>query len=139
MQKTSKAAVSRFTFHNKRRLSVIRPAGTALSLSTMYFADEVVALEQLEDLPPLAADPAPRELRMAEQLIESLSVDFDPAQYHDDFRDRMMDLIGRKSEGEATGDEGAKVIDLMAALEASLAAVKKKAPAREGAKQARAR
>jgi DNA end-binding protein Ku len=56
----------------------------------------------------------------------------------------MMGLIGRKFEGEAvvpqpTGDEGAKVIDLMAALEASLAAVKKKAPAREGAKQARAR
>ncbi len=144
MQKTGKAAVSRFTFHNKRRLSVIRPAGTALSLSTIYFADEVVALEQLEDLPPLAADPAPRELRMAEQLIESLSVDFDPAQYHDDFRDRMLDLIGRKSGDEVvapqpTGDEGAKVIDLMSALEASLAAVKKKAPAREGAKQARAR
>jgi DNA end-binding protein Ku len=143
MQKTGKVAVTRFVIHGKQHLAVIRPVGNALGLSTMYFADEVVAQEQLEDLPPVDANPAPRELSMAEQLIESLSVDFDPVKYHDDFRDRMLDLIRRKSEGEtvvaqpAAEDEG-KVIDLMAALEASLAAVKKKTPAREGAKQARA-
>ena len=119
---------------------MIRPAGNALSLSTMYFADEVVSQEQLEDLPPVDTSPAQRELDMAEQLIESLAVDFDPVKYHDDFRERMMDLIRRKAEGEAVvtqpaAEEPGKVIDLMAALEASLAAVKKKTPAREGAKQ----
>jgi DNA end-binding protein Ku len=144
MQKNGQVAVARFVLRGRQHLSVIRTAGKALSLSTMYFADEVVAREQLEDLPPLDANPAPRELRMAEQLIESLSVDFDPVKYHDDFRERIMDLIRRKSGGEAVvtqpaAEEGAKVIDLMSALEASLAAVKKKTPAREGAKQARVR
>jgi DNA end-binding protein Ku len=143
MQKTGKAAVARFVLHGRQKLSVIRPAGRALSLSTVYFADEVMTLEQFQDLPPLDANPVPRELQMAEQLIESLSVDFDPLKYHDDFRERIMDLIRRKSEGEAVvtqpAAQEAKVIDLMSALEASLAAVKKKAPSGKGSKQARAR
>jgi DNA end-binding protein Ku len=130
-------------YHNKQHLSAIRPAGNALSLSTMYFADEVVAQEQLGDLPLVDTNPVKRELDMAEQLIESLSVDFDPSKYHDDFRERVLGLIERKAEGEAVvtppaAEEPGKVVDLMAALEASLAAVKKKAPVREGAKQARA-
>ena len=144
MRKTGKVAVARFVLHNKQHLSVIRPVGNALCLSTMYFADEVVAQEQLEDLPPVDASPVPRELEMAERLITTLSVDFNPAKYHDDFRERMMELINRKAEGETVviqppAEESGKVIDLMAALEASLAAVNKQAPAREGAKQARVR
>lgn len=143
MRNTGKVAVARFVFHNKQHLSVIRPVADVLAMSTMYFADEVVSREQLEDLPPADASPVKRELDMAERLIESLSVDFDPAKYRDDYRERMMDLIRRKSEGETVtqpaAGEGAKVIDLMEALEASLAAVKDKTPAGKGAKQARAR
>jgi DNA end-binding protein Ku len=136
MQKTGKVAVTRFVLHSKQHLAVIRPAGKSLNLSTMYFADEVVAQEQLQDLPPLDDNPAPRELNMAEQLIDSLSVDFDPLKYHDDFRERMMDLINRKSEGETVvaplaAEGGGRVIDLMAALEASLAAVKQKTPVKK--------
>lgn len=143
MQKTGKVAVARFVLHNKQHLAVIRPAGNALSMATMYFSDEVVAQGQLEDLPPVDASPVQRELDMAEQLIASLSVDFEPGKYRDDFRERMMDLIKHKAEGEAVvtqppTEETGKVIDLMSALEASLAAVKKKAPAREKAKKARA-
>lgn len=144
MGRTGKVAVARFVLHNKQHLSAIRPVGNALGLSTMYFADEVVAQEQLEDLPPVDASPAPRELEMAERLITTLSVDFDPEKYRDDFRERVMDMINRKAEGETVAtrppaEEPGKVIDLMAALEASLAAVNQKAPVRKGAKQARAR
>ncbi len=143
MQKTGKAAVARFVLRDRQHLAVIRPAGNALCLSTMYFADEVVSQEQLEDLPPVETSPAQRELDMAERLIESLAVDFNPGKYHDDFRERMMDLIRRKAEGEAVvtptvAEEPGKVIDLMAALEASLAAVNKKTPAREGVRKSSA-
>lgn len=143
MQKTGKVAVARFVFHNKQRLSVIRPVANALTMSTMYFADEVVAQEQLEDIPPADASPVPRELDMAEKLIESLSVDFYPDKYRDDYRERLLDLIRRKSEGEVVtqpaAKEGARVIDLMEALEASLAAVRDKAPARKEKTPARER
>ncbi len=144
MRKTGKVAVARFVLHNKQHLSVIRPVGNALGLSTMYFADEVVPQEQLEDLPPADASPAPRELEMAERLITTLAVEFDPGKYHDDFRERVMDMINRKAEGETVviqppAEESGKVIDLMAALEASLASVNKKAPARKGAKRTGAR
>lgn len=150
MNNSGKAAVARFVLRNRERLAAIRPAGNALCMSSMYFADEVVPLEQLEDMPPASISLAPRELDMAEKLIDSLSVEFDPGKYHDDFRERMMDLIGRKAGGEAVvapppGEEPGKVVDLMAALEASLAAVKKQTPsprkqaaAGKGAKQARA-
>jgi DNA end-binding protein Ku len=72
---------------------------------------------------------------MAMQLIESLTTDFDPTKYHDTYRERVLDLIERKAEGEeitieAAPEEPAKVPDLMAALEASLAATKKKPAAK---------
>jgi DNA end-binding protein Ku len=70
-----------------------------------------------------------RELKMAQQLIDSLSSEFEPAKYHDEYREKVLELIERKADGEEIAiqpqaDEPAKVPDLMAALEASLAAVK---------------
>jgi DNA end-binding protein Ku len=99
-------------------------------METMIFHDEVVPHDELDDLPEAkdlkASD---RELKMAQQLIDSLSSEFDPSRYRDEYRDKVLDLIERKAAGEdiAVQPEApapAKVPDLMAALEASLAAVK---------------
>jgi DNA end-binding protein Ku len=86
--------------------------------------------DELDDLPD-AKDlkASERELKMAQQLIDSLSSEFDPSRYRDEYRDKVLDLIERKAAGEdiAVQPEApapAKVPDLMAALEASLAAVK---------------
>jgi DNA end-binding protein Ku len=109
----------------------IRPApGNVLMMETMIFADEVVDPEEIEDLPDakeLAA--SDRELKMAQQLIDSLSSDFEPDKYRDEYREKVLELIERKAAGEEIAvqpeaPQPKKVPDLMAALEASLAAVK---------------
>jgi DNA end-binding protein Ku len=101
-----------------------------LTMETMIFHDGVVDTDDLDEVPD-AKDlkTSDRELKMAQQLIDSLSSDFEPAKYHDEYREKVLELIERKAEGEEIAiqpqaDEPAKVPDLMAALEASLAAVK---------------
>jgi DNA end-binding protein Ku len=96
----------------------------------LFYADELVAAEELAELP--ADEPAltTRELTMAEQLIESLSADFAPQKYHNEYHRRVMDMIERKAAGQQIAVSAepvgkARVLDLTAALEASLAAVKK--------------
>ncbi|WP_312524112.1 Ku protein [Anaerospora sp.] len=129
MKKTNKIAIARIVMRNKQYLAAIRPAGRALSLATMYFADEIVSQNDLEAL-PADIEPNERELTMAEQLITSLSSPFEPEKYKDEYREKVLDLIEKKAEGQTVtlqpaAPEGGKVIDLMAALEASLKAMKK--------------
>lgn len=143
MRQSGRVAVARFVLRNKEHLAALRPAGRVLSLSTMYFADEVIPLAELEGLPQEETEPSQRELAMAEQLIQSLAADFSPEKYRNEYQERLMDLIDRKAEGQEivarpAAEEGGKVIDLMAALEASLAAVKTKSPAKDRRKRARA-
>jgi DNA end-binding protein Ku len=130
MEASGKVAIARVVIRSKEALVAIRPAGELLTMETMLFHDEVVPHDDLDDLPDAkdlkASD---RELRMAQQLIDSLSSDFDPSKYRDEYRDKVLDLIERKAQGEeiavqAEAPAPAKVPDLMAALEASLAAVK---------------
>jgi DNA end-binding protein Ku len=110
----------------------IRPSGPALVMETMLFPDEVVDPTSLDELPVQEDGKAgKRELEMAQQLIASLSTTFDPEQYRDEYRDRVLDLIERKAAGEEIAvqpapEEPARVPDLMAALEASLDQVKEK-------------
>ncbi|WP_425057834.1 Non-homologous end joining protein Ku [Sporomusa carbonis] len=131
MQKTGKVAIARIVMRNKEYLTAIRPTGNVLALSTMHFADEVVAAEQLEDLPSDVPEPDKKELAMAEQLIESLSTEFEPGKYHDQYYQEMLEMIEKKAEGQTivrqpeAKDDG-KIIDLMAALEASISAIKTK-------------
>jgi len=90
----------------------------------------VLAPDRLDELDGLAdADASDREIAMAKQLIDSLSTEFDPAKYRDEYRDRVLALIERKAAGEEIAsipqaEEPAAAPDLMAALEASLAAVR---------------
>jgi DNA end-binding protein Ku len=131
MQESGKVAIARVVLRSKEQLVAIRPApGDVLMMETMIFADEVISPEDIDDLPSAkdlkASD---RELKMAQQLIDSLSADFEPEKYHDEYREKVLELIERKAAGEEIAvqpeaPKPTKVPDLMAALEASLAAVK---------------
>ena len=130
MQASDKVAIARVVIRSKEALVAIRPAGDILMMETMIFHDEVVPHDEIDDLPDSKdLDVSDREVKMAQQLIDSLSSEFDPAQYRDEYRDKVLELIERKAQGEEIAvqpeaPEPAKVPDLMAALEASLAAVK---------------
>ena len=129
MRDANKVGIARVVMRTKQYLVAVRPVGEALVMSTMNFNDEVVPQDELEGLPTTTEGASDRELRMASQLIESLTTDFDPEQYHDTYRERVLDLIEQKAEGKElvappAADRPAPVIDLMAALEASLKAAR---------------
>ncbi|MET1002726.1 MAG: Ku protein [Acidimicrobiia bacterium] len=127
MTEMNKVAIGRIVMRSKERLVAIRPLDGMLCVSTMRYSDEIVSREGL--IPDEAADIeiAERERLMAKQLIESLSSEsFDATKYHDEYREQLLDLIERKAAGEEIVGEPeveapAKVLDLVAALEASLA------------------
>jgi DNA end-binding protein Ku len=130
MKEANKVAIARVVLRSKEQLVAIRPAGDVLMMETMLFHDEVVPADDIEDLPEgkelKATD---RELKMAQQLIDSLTSEFDPTAYRDEYREKVLELIEMKASGQEIAvqpeaPEPAKVPDLMAALEASLAAVK---------------
>ena len=133
MKEARKVAIARFVLRNKEHLAAIRPMDDVHTLTTMRFHDEVSSPQDLdgevfEEAKP--KKPEKRELEMATQLIESLTSDFDPDKYRDEYREELLDLLERKAEGKevvsAPSEEPkpTKAPDLMAALEESLAAVK---------------
>ncbi len=134
MRESGKVGIGRVVIRSKQQLCALRPTGDVLTLSTMLFGDEVLSPDRLDDLDAVSDAPASdRELAMAQQLIESLSREFDPSKYHDDYRERVLELIERKAAGEEIAvqpeaEEPAAAPDLMAALEASLAAVRSDDP-----------
>src|SRR5947209_16996019 len=129
MREAGMVGIARVVLRTKQYLSAVRPVGDALVLTTMNYADEVMAADEL-DLPDEdKAEPSAREMEMAERLISSLATDFDPERYHDTYRERVLDLIEQKAAGkeivsQPEAKSPAPVVDLMAALEASLAAAK---------------
>jgi len=152
MESSGKVAIARFVFRNKEHLAALRTTEGILTLTTMRFADEVVQPGELGDvLPDEAPKVAKKEREMAEQLIASLSTDFDPTSYRDEHREQLMALIERKAEGkevvtpEAPAPQATGTPDLMAALEESVAAAakrggkaKKRKPAKKSAAKKRA-
>jgi DNA end-binding protein Ku len=133
MEQSGKVAIARFVFRNKEHLAAIRPGDGVLTLTTMRFADEVVPPEELEDvLPSEKPKIGKREVEMAEQLIDSLTRDFDPTLYRDEYREELLAMIERKAAGEDVvaapqeDREPTKAPDLMAALEQSIADVRSK-------------
>lgn len=141
MRRTGKVGIARVVIRNKEYLAVLRPLDRTLALSTMYFSDEMISQDQFDDLPS-EYSPGRDELDIALALIDSMTKAFAPEQYHDTYQERVMELIEDKAEGEifeaqpAQKEEGAKVIDLMAALEASLKAAKTNLPAKPKKKKA---
>ena len=130
MRESGKVAIGKVVLRSKQQLCALRPSGDVLTLSTMLFGDEVLSPDRLDELDGIAdADASERELAMAKQLIDTLSSEFDPSKYRDEYRDRVLALIERKAAGEEIAaapqaEEPAAAPDLMAALEASLAAVR---------------
>jgi DNA end-binding protein Ku len=123
LERSGRAALGRFTFHNREYLAAIRPLGKLLALHTMRFADELVPAEDIE-LGAARQAPSKRETEMAVRLLESLREDFNPKRYKDEYREAVLELIRRKAAGEAIEppeeEEPEPADDLEAALEASL-------------------
>jgi DNA end-binding protein Ku len=130
MTESGKVGIGKVVLRSKQQLCALRPTEGVLTLSTMLFGDEVLAPDRLDELDSIGeAEASDRELKMAEQLIDTLSGEFDPEKYRDEYRDRVLEMIERKASGEEItvqpeAEESAPAPDLMAALEASLAAVK---------------
>ncbi len=125
MTELNKVALGRVIVRSKERLVAIRPLDGMLCVETMRYADEVLPRDTI--VPDEDVDLTDRERAMARQLIESLASDeFVPEKYHDEYREQVLELIERKAAGEEIVAEPvveapAKVLDLVAALEASLA------------------
>jgi DNA end-binding protein Ku len=133
MRDAGKVALCRIVLRSKQQLCALRPNGEVLTLSTMLFGDEVLAPDRLDELDSVSeTEASERELAMARQLIDSLSSEFEPSKYRDEYRDRVLALIERKAGGEEIAappaEEPQPAPDLMAALEASLAAVQSDRP-----------
>jgi DNA end-binding protein Ku len=129
MLKENKVALATFVLREKQYLAAIRPRGDALVVETLLFADEVRnPLEEIDTL-PVDAEWTPKELEMAEMLIDSMTTKWDPEEYHDTYRERLDGLIDQKRAGavvsvEPQAPEGAPVVDLLKALEASVRATR---------------
>jgi DNA end-binding protein Ku len=123
LERTGRAGIGRFTFHNREYLVAVRALAGVLALHTMRFHDEIVEADEL-DVDKPGKGPGKREVEMAGQLVKSLHRKFDPADYEDTYREAVLDLIHRKAKGEDTApaepEPEEEPADLMAALQASL-------------------
>ena len=128
MENSNKVGIARMVMRTKQYLTALRAKDGALVMATLLYGDEVLPIEEL-DVPGIEVELTDRELRMAEQLIESLSEKFDPDKFRDEYREKVIELIEKKAEGQEivaqpVSEAPTPVVDLMAALEASLAAAK---------------
>ena len=123
MEKKGRVAVGRFVMRTKEYIACVRPLGQVLALHTMFFPDEVRRPADL-DIEPSRAHAGKQELALAEKLIDMLSAPWKPEQHKDTFKERVLELVHKKDRGEeitaAAAPESTKVVDLMAALKASL-------------------
>lgn len=132
LEKANKVGIARVVMRNKEYIGAIRPSDGLLVFSTMVYADEINSTAVLEGLEKVMnTQVTDAEIEMAEQLIGTLTAEFDLAKYSDGYRERVLDLIHRKADGEeiviaeeVPASSDSQVVDLMAALEASVAAAK---------------
>jgi DNA end-binding protein Ku len=139
MTERQRVGIGTVVMRNKQYLTAIRPFDGVLAMSTMRFADEVVPRSSVDGLTKRAGKADPKALRMATDLIDGLSSEWEPARYHDTYTEELRKRIKAKSAGktiaepETKPETGAKVVDLMAALEASVKAAKGRKPTRRRA------
>lgn len=129
MEGAGRVGIGRLVLRSKQHLVAIRPSGHLLVLQTMFFPDEVRdPVSELGEIPE-DGKPSQREMEMAGRLLDSLTTGWDPERYHDTYREQVLELVHRKAEGqeivtEEPEEAGAEVVDLMSALEASLASTR---------------
>jgi DNA end-binding protein Ku len=156
MAETGKVAIANVVIRSKQHLVAVRPQGDVLGMATMLYPDEIVAADRIDEIPDAdEIKTTDKELAIAKQLVESLAGPFEPEKYRDTYREEVLDLIERKAAGEeiavqpVSEEEEEPVPDLMAALKASLDAVRekdtdgngataKKAPAKKSAAKKKA-
>ena len=119
-------AICKIVIRDREALAALDPFENTMLLSTLYWPDEIRALAEL-DIPAAEQELKPAEKLMAEKLIEAMTGEFDAAAYRDEYREALMQVIESKIEGHeivATPEvaEGTKLVDLMAALQASVKA-----------------
>jgi DNA end-binding protein Ku len=143
MRETGRVAIAKVVIRSKQQLVAVRPMGdNILGMATMVFPDEIIDPSTIDEL--AAVDDVEineRELAIAKQLVDSLTGEFDPDKYRDTYRDEVLALVERKAQGEQIAvqpeaeDEEAEVPDLMAALKASLDAVRAREDGGDAAKK----
>ena len=130
MKESKRIGIGKFVMRGKEYLAAIRPYKDMIVLETMHFAEDIVESSEVggaED----GHKPAERELKMAGQLIDMLASDFEPGKYKDEYREAIHDLVETKAQGKeyvmpAAPVPEAQVVDIMAALEKSLAKAREK-------------
>jgi DNA end-binding protein Ku len=140
-------AICKVVIKDREALAAMDPFGKTMLLTTLHWPDEIRATKEL-DLPDEDYDFKPAELQMARQLVSAMTGEFEPEKYKDEYREALMEVIQQKVEGKQIvapepAEESGNLIDLMAALEASVNAAKdarggKKPVSVQEAKKARA-
>jgi DNA end-binding protein Ku len=131
MRDTGKVAIGRVVLRSRQQLVAVHPREGLLLMSTLVFADEIQHTSELGELREAEeVELGAQELDVAVRLVESIARPFDPANYHDTYREALLELIDRKAGGEQVVleppvlEEPLQAADLMSALEASLAQVR---------------
>jgi len=123
LEKTGRAGIGRWVFHNREYLVAVRAIDEVVGMHTMRFHDELVSAKDLE-LPTPSRKPSKRELDMAGKLLESLQAKFDPTAFDDSYRERLLQYIEAKAKGKVASlpksTDAQDPDDLLAALEASV-------------------
>jgi len=124
LEETGRVAVAKVAIRNKERLATVRVYDATMVLETMFWPDEIRSTQALDIPSDGRASPSPREVQMARSLVDNLSSKFRPDEYADSYRVALQELLERKMRGEARNARRRKpepkVVDLMAALEASV-------------------
>jgi len=134
LKETKRAALGQYAARGQQHLVLLRPRDGVLVMEQLHYADEVRATSEV---PVTAGEVKPTELALAKQLIEQAANDtFQPEKYTDTVRDRVLEAIQRKVDGQditadTTPQGGGKILDLMDALKASLERGKPEIPAAE--------
>jgi DNA end-binding protein Ku len=137
MKEDDRVGIAKVSFRDREHIAALRFKDDAFVLETMFWPDEI----RTADFGgvDVAADVRDQELTMARQLIDSLTSDWAPEQYNDAYRDALIQIVEAKLNGQeievVEPEPAAKVVDLMEALKASVAAAKKDAGAAEPAKK----
>jgi DNA end-binding protein Ku len=137
LHRSGKVGIAKVSFRDKEHLAALRFRDEAFVLETMYWPDEI--READFGGVDVSAKVRPNELEMAQTLIENLTADWDPAEFKDEYREAMLRIVEAKINGEeieiVEPEPTAKVVDLMEALKASVAAAKKEPKAEPAAKK----
>jgi DNA end-binding protein Ku len=145
MKRSKRVGIARVVIHEKEYLAALRPLGELIVLSTMNLHDEIVPADPIEQQVSHAR-PAEREVKSAEKVIQSMTEPFDPKRYRDQYRDCVLKAVEKRAAEEApvaapspagkaneNKPHEARAVDLMSALEASMARARSQAKRRKSA------